>query len=330
MKKSCRLLEPIALGRLLLPDRIFYAPLAGCSDYPFRMMAAKYRPSLMFCEMVKMDPLVRGCKATLRLLDYHKSMHPIGAQLCGSKAELAGEAARLIEALGFDIIDLNCGCPVDKVTKDGSGSGLLRNPALIGKIVHEMVSAVKVPVTVKIRAGWDEDSINAAEVTRIAYDNGAAAVTVHARTREQGYCGAARWGWIAEVKQMLPQTILVGNGDLFDHTAAERIVEETNCDAILLSRGTLGQPWLAEQIRSHLKGEEVKPKTVAEIRSELYEHFKLLTAYEEERRALLHMRKIGCWYFKEIEGIRVFREKISKALSLAEVEELILNYPFHP
>src|ERR1700676_2979243 len=159
------LTKPLQLGSLNLSHRIFYAPLAGCSDFPFRKMSAMYRPGLMYCEMVKMDALVRYDAGTFHILDYSADMHPIGAQICGSKPSLAGQAAKIIEDLGFDVVDLNCGCPVDKVTKDGSGSGMLKTPELIGEVIANMVAMVKIPVTVKIRAGWDDDSINAAQIT---------------------------------------------------------------------------------------------------------------------------------------------------------------------
>lgn len=323
-----KLLKPITLGKLTLSDRIFYAPLAGCSDYPFRQMAARYRPALMFCEMVKMEPLVRRDRNTLRLLDYSEEMRPIGAQLCGSRLEIAGDAARLIEEKGFDLVDLNCGCPVDKVTKDGSGSALLRTPKLIGQLIEAMVKAVNIPVTLKMRAGWDEENINALEIARIAYESGARTVTIHGRTRKQGYFGPARWDWIAEVKQALPQLVVVGNGDLFSPEAVRGIVEATCCDAVLIARGTLGHPWIAEEIRAYLRKETVAPRTVDEMRRALYDHFQQLVNYYEQTKALLHMRKIGCWYFKAQSGIRAFREQISKATSLQQVEELILQATF--
>jgi len=166
MKDSKDLSLPFQLGDLVLANRIFYSPLAGCSDFPFRQMAAKYRPGLMFCEMVKMDALIRHDQNTYHLLDYEPSMHPIGGQLCGSNPRIAGRSAKIIEDLGFDVVDFNCGCPVDRITKDGSGSGMLKNPELIGEILFEMVAAVSIPVTVKIRAGWDESSINAEEITQ--------------------------------------------------------------------------------------------------------------------------------------------------------------------
>src|SRR3984957_5266185 len=152
---------PFLLGKTVLRNNIFYAPLAGCPDFPFRRMSAHYRPGLMYCEMVKMDALIRHDPGTYHFLDYSPDMHPIGAQICGSKPGVAAQAAKIIEDLGFDVIDLNCGCPVDKITKDGSGSGMLKTPELIGEVLANMVAAVRIPVTVKIRAGWDESQINA-------------------------------------------------------------------------------------------------------------------------------------------------------------------------
>ena len=182
--------SPYFLKNLELSSNIFCSPLAGCSDLPFRRMTSFFSPGLIFCEMVKMDALIRHDPNTYRLLDYEKEMHPIGAQLCGSKVDLAAPCARIIEDLGFDVIDLNCGCPVDKVTKDGSGSGLLKDPNKIGEILEKMVNAVSIPVTVKVRAGWNEEEINAPLITQIAEEAGAAAIFVHGRTRAQGYRSA--------------------------------------------------------------------------------------------------------------------------------------------
>jgi nifR3 family TIM-barrel protein len=151
MKKTSHL-KSFKLGKVTLPSNVLYAPLAGCSDFPFRHMSAKYQPGLIYCEMVKMDALIRHDQGTFHMLDYAPGMHPIGGQICGSKPEIAAQAAKIVEELGFDVIDFNCGCPVDKITKDGSGSGMLKTPNLIGDIIANMVAAVDVPVTVKIRA----------------------------------------------------------------------------------------------------------------------------------------------------------------------------------
>jgi nifR3 family TIM-barrel protein len=328
MKNRTSFLQvPFQLGAIQLPNNIFYAPLAGCSDYPFRQMSANYHPGLLYCEMVKMDALVRFDQGTFHILDYARRMHPIGGQICGSKPEIAGQAAKIIEDLGFDVVDLNCGCPVDKVTKDGSGSGMMKNPALIGEVLEKMVAAVKIPVTVKIRAGWDENLINAPLITQIAEQAGAKAICIHGRTRQQGYRGAANWDWIKACKEVAKSIKIIGNGDIFDALAAEKIFGHTGCDAILVSRGTLGQPWIVEDIIRKLQGEEPRSRTLEDCRQALLEHFNYTINYQQTRRAVVDMRRVGCWYLKKSAGTRAFREQISRAESIEQVQDLILNFP---
>jgi nifR3 family TIM-barrel protein len=320
--------DPLQLGSLTLPNRVIYSPLAGCSDFPFRRMAAKYRPGLIYCEMVKMEPLVRGDPGTFHILDYDRDMHPIGAQLCGSKPELAREAARIIEDLGFDVVDLNCGCPVDKVTKDGSGSGMLKNPSRIGDVIHAMVSAVTIPVTVKIRAGWDDDCIIGPEITRIAEQAGACAIAIHGRTRMQAYRGPANWDYIKSCKEAAKTIKVFGNGDVFSADAGLRMFAHTGCDAILASRGTMGQPWIAEDIVRAGCGLEPIERTVEDHRQALLEHFLHQTAYETAQRSLISMRRIGCWYIKSSKGTREFRHRVSHAQNIEEVNQLIREFSF--
>ncbi len=217
------MLRPFSMGGLELPSNIFCAPLAGCSDLPFRRMTVKYNPGLIYCEMVKMEALIRNDPNTYRLLDYESSMHPIGGQLCGSNPRIAGECAKMIEDLGFDVVDLNCGCPVDKVTKDGSGSGMLKNPDLIGEVIANMVAAVKIPVTVKIRAGWDSSHIVGAEVVRIAEKAGACAICIHGRTRAQGYRGLPTGILSAIAKDASQKIVVIGNGDVVDPARSKAI-----------------------------------------------------------------------------------------------------------
>lgn len=325
MKKFLK--TPFTIGDCALPNNIFYAPLAGCSDFPFRQMTSKYRPGLIFCEMVKMDALIRHDPNTFHILDYNKTMHPIAAQLCGSKPSIAGQAAKIIEELGFDTVDLNCGCPVDKVTKDGSGSGMLKTPQLIGDVLANMVAAVKIPVTVKIRAGWDETQINAPLITQIAEQAGAKAICIHGRTRKQAYKGPANWDYIKVCKEVAKEIKIIGNGDVVDGPSAHRMFEHTGCDAVLVARGTLGQPWIAEEIISYLLSKEMQERDMEERRQALLEHFLHTVDYHHPRRVAIDMRRVGCWYFKKSSGTRGFREAISKAQDLNVVRELILNYP---
>ncbi|MCC5832186.1 MAG: tRNA dihydrouridine synthase DusB [Chlamydiales bacterium] len=306
--------------------KIVYAPLAGCSDYPFRRMSARYLPDLMFCEMVKMEPLLRNLPGTYRMLDYTDEMRPIGGQICGSDPKLAGPAAKIIEDLGFDVVDLNCGCPVDKVTKDGSGSAMLKDPGRIGEIISNMVAAVKIPVTLKVRVGWDEKSINAEAVTQIAERAGAQTIYVHGRTREQAYRGPANWAHIKACKEAARKIKVIGNGDIFSAEAALRILDETGCDGVLVARGTMGQPWIAEDIRRALKSESPLEHSPEEYRQALLDHFTFSKQYKSEHGALIDMRRVCCWYLKDLPGVRELRKKVSHATSLDEVYELILAF----
>jgi nifR3 family TIM-barrel protein len=291
-------------------------------------MTSAYQPGLVYCEMVKMDALVRHDPHTYRLLDYEASMHPIGAQLCGSKPKLAGKTAKILEELGFDVIDLNCGCPVDKVTKDGSGSGMLKNLDLIGDVLSEMIAAVKIPVTVKIRAGWDEKSLVGPQIVQIAEKAGAKAIAVHGRTREQGYKGPANWEWIKECKQAANNILVIGNGDLFDAPSVERMFLETGCDAALLSRGTFGTPWIIEDAYRHLSGEPALIRSALDYRDALLQHLEYVSLYHPPRKAAMDLRRIGCWYLKKGQGTRRLRESLNKSRTLEEIRELILNYPW--
>lgn len=324
MKKYLK--TPFQLGQLNLPNNIFYAPLAGCSDFPFRKMSARYNPGLQYCEMVKMDALIRNDQGTFHMLDYSPEMHPIGGQICGSNPKIAGQAARIIEELGFDVVDLNCGCPVDKITKDGSGSGLLKSPQLIGDLISNMVAAVNIPVTVKIRAGWDDSTINAAEITEIAEKAGAKAICIHGRTRQQAYRGPANWDYIKACKEKAKSIKIIGNGDLFDAQSIPRMFEHTGCDAVLISRGTMGQPWIVEDVIRLLSGLPMIERTFEDLRQGLFEHFLCTEAYHSPRRVSIDMRRVGCWYFKKSSGTKSFREQISKASSPAAVRDLILSF----
>lgn len=317
-----------SIGSASLPNKILYAPLAGCSDLPFRRMACKYRPGIVYCEMVKIDALIRHDPHTYRMLDYLPDMHPIGAQICGSKPKIAAEAARIIEGLGFDVLDFNCGCPVDKVTKDGSGSGMLKTPYLIGEVLSAVIAAVRIPVTVKIRVGWDDQSINAVEITRIAEQAGAKAITIHGRTREQGYKGRANRDHIRACKAAAKQILVIGNGDVFDAESAQHMFSHTECDAVLVARGTMGQPWVVQDILRSLEGQDPIQRTVDDLRSALLEHFDYIVQYQPERQALLDMRRVGCWYLKRCVGVKDLRIQINKAASTLEAFSHIDRFPW--
>lgn len=318
--------KKIHFGSLELPSNVFCAPLAGCSDLPFRRMTASYSPGLIYCEMVKMDALIRKDPHTFRMLDFEAGMHPIGGQICGSKLNLAGPCAKIIEDLGFDVVDLNCGCPVDKVTKDGSGSALLKDPEKIGDLIANMVSSVKIPVTVKVRAGWDSSAIFAPQITEIAEKAGASAICIHGRTRAQGYRGPANWDYIRACVDVAKEIKVIANGDVFDPISAQNVFASTGCDAILLARGTMGQPWLIEDIIRYSSDGILNKRTSLDYKDALLKHVDHILSYQHERRALLDIRRIGSWYLKLSRGTKQLRESVNRALSVQEACDHIRNF----
>jgi len=317
----------LSIGNLTLPLNVIYAPMAGCTDFPFRKIACRYKPGLLFCEMVNVKALLHGDEDTFRMLHYQACMRPIGAQICGSDPKLAASAARIIEDLGFDLVDLNCGCPVDKVTRDGSGSGLLKNPLKIGEIVSSIIAAVRIPVTVKIRLGWDAQHLVHTDVVRVAELAGAKAVTVHGRTRAQGYSGRADWEKIGEAKQAARSIPVIGNGDIVSAEDAVEKMRLSGCDGVLVARGLYGKPFLADDIRKYYEQGTVPERNVEEIRSILIDHFQETVSYCTDERAIVDMKRVGCWYTGGAPGARVFREALNRASSLEEMKALIRATP---
>lgn len=320
-----RLIHPLTLGSLQLPVNVLFAPLAGVSDFPYRAMCRRFHDGLLFCEMVKMEAVLRSDTTSFRMLHYSANMHPIGAQLCGSNPEIAAPAARIIEDMGFDVVDLNCGCPVDKVIDDGSGSGLLRTPNRIGEIIANMVSAVRIPVTLKVRVGWDDQHVIIEELVRIAESAGAVSMTVHGRTRKQGYSGESNRAWIKLAKQQARTMKIIGNGDLYSAQAAKEMLQETGCDGVMIARGGMGQPWLADDIRQLDANGFVPERSAAQRQAVFMQHFEETLAYGNDDQALVDMRRVGCSYLGRLKGGRALREAFSTATSLQRMKELVLS-----
>ena len=319
--------KPFQLGPLSLPNNIFIAPMAGCTDIPYRQIVAQYRPGLMFCEMVKIEALVRKDHHTLQYLEYDKNIRPIGAQICGSNPIIVADAAKMIEDLGFDLLDINCGCPVPKVTKDGSGSAMLLHPELIEEILYKVIDAVKIPVTIKIRMGWDKENIIAEKIVEIAERAGAVAITIHGRTRNQRYKGKANWEIIRLCKQRAKTIKIIGNGDIWSAKDACDMFALTGCDGVMLARGALGKPWLVQEIEEmSLEGTSLSQRENS-IFLELKKHFELiLKSTQQERKILFDMRRVGCWYLKSFEGAKSLRAAINTAASPSEVMSILEDF----
>lgn len=303
--------------------------MAGCTDLAFRLLAREYGMEFAFLEMVSADALVRQNDKTIGLLKTVAKDKPLGAQLVGCNPDTMGEAAAMIEEMGFDLLDINCGCPVPKITAPGGGSALLIEPEKTKKIFEAVVKNVKnIPVTVKMRKGYtDPSGDEAVRLAKIAEDAGMSAVTVHGRTRAQGYTGTADWEAIGKVKRALKIPVL-GNGDVLNGADAQRLMDVSGCDGVMIGRGALGNPWIYRSIESSLKGETAPfaEPTLEEKRAAALKHFDYEIQTEVEKLAVLKFRKIACWYFKEMPGSAIFRGKVQQIERANEMREAIENF----
>ncbi len=294
-----------------LSGKAILAPLAGISNLPFRLIARSFGCSLAYTEMISANGLIRNTEKTYEYLKTCAGDKPLGMQIFGADPQQLVRAALIACDHGADLIDINMGCPVKKVVKTGAGAVLMKNPDLVARIVAAVKKAVPVPVTVKIRSGWNRSSINAVEIARIAEDSGADAVTVHGRTADQGYSGTADWRVIAAVKQALHIPV-IGNGDIRQPQDAAEMIEQTSCDAIMVGRGALGSPWIFKGINQLLAGEggEFIPDL-----SQRYEiinkHWSMEKDFCGLQAATRNFRKHLLWYTKGLEGASRFRNLVS-------------------
>lgn len=317
----------IKLKKLTLKTPVFQSPMADCTDIAFRLIARQFGLELAFTEMISAEALARGNKNTLPLVRRVRGDRPLGAQLVGHSPVSMGKAAAMIEDMGFEILDLNFGCPVRKVTTPGAGSALLKKPGLSQQIFEQVIKNIKkIPVTVKMRIGFtDPSGKEALTIARLAEEEGLAAVTVHGRTRAQGYAGKADWGVIKIIKEVLKIPVF-GNGDIFVPQDAKRMMELTGCDGVAVGRGALGNPWLYAGILSVLSGKTPKEPSFEDKQRTLLEHIRLEAHYEGEKMSVLHARRIAAWYFKGCPNVAHFRKGINHATSLKEMAFLIENF----
>ena len=319
----------LRLNKLTLPSGVIQSPMAACTDLPFRLIAREHGLEFAFLEMVSAHALLARNPKTLDLMKSVPEDRPLGAQLVGCDPGAVGEAAAVVEEMGFDLLDLNLGCPVPKVTGggDGAGSALLCQPAKAETMFKRVVASVKrIPVTVKMRIGFNDPSgAEAVEIARRAEAAGVQAVAVHGRTRRQQYSGKADYEAIGRVKAAVKIPV-IGNGDVLAGEDALRLVRESGVDGVMIGRGGLGNPWVYRNVSAALAGGEPFRPSFEERRAVLLKHLDYEVKHQGERLAFLQMKRIGTWYFNGLPGSAEFRGAMCRAPSLEAMRDLILSF----
>lgn len=313
----------LRIGNTALDNRVILGPMAGVTDLPFRLLCREQGCGMAVTEMVSAKAILHHNKNTNELLAVDSQEGPVTVQLFGSDPEIMAEIAVRLEEGPYACIDVNMGCPVPKIVNNGEGSSLMRNPKLAEKILSAMVRAVKKPVTVKFRKGFNEDCVNAVEFAKMAESCGVSMVAVHGRTREQYYSGKADWNIIRQVKAAVKIPV-IGNGDIFTPEDAGRMIEETGCDGVMVARGAKGNPWIFKRINHYLETGEVMPNPgMEEIRDMILRHGKMLTEYKGELTAMREMRGHVAWYTKGMPGSAALRNAINQVETFEGLAALI-------
>jgi len=317
--------HPVRIGSVTLPGRVIAAPMAGVSDLPFRELARDHGAAMVCTEMVSAEALVRRSGRTHRLMRYEEAERPISMQLFGARPAAMAEATRILCAHGVDVVDINMGCPVRKIVKSGAGAALMREPAQAAAVVAAVVAAADRPVTVKMRAGWDATSMNAVAVARACEAAGAAAVCLHARTRGDGFGPTRRYALLGEMKAALSIPV-IGNGGIDTPEIAVELLTDYGCDAVMVGRAALGNPWIFDAIRAALRGDPPPEVTPEARREALLRHLERAVEVHGEHPAVRRMRKHLAWYLHGLRDAHRAKEAIQRLESAAAVDAAINAY----
>lgn len=314
------------LGNLELQNPVILAPMAGVTDLPFRLLSKEMGCDLVYSEMISDKGLVYKNCHTMDMLTIDERERPVSIQIFGSEPKPMAEAAKIVEQAGADIIDINMGCPTLKIVKNGEGSALMRQPALAYSIMESVVKAVKLPVTMKTRKGWDEKAVNAIDMAKLAEAAGISAVAIHGRTREQFYSGAADWNIIRQVKQSVSIPV-IGNGDIRSPQDAARMLTETGCDGVMIGRGAQGNPWIFRQIKHYFATGTILPAPDVHERIDvLLRHLDMLAAHKGEYIAIREMRSHAAWYTRGLPNSAELRLKFNQALTKKDFVEIMAAF----
>ena len=315
----------LQIGNVTLENNLILAPMAGVTDLPFRLLCKEQGAGLLCMEMVSAKAILYKNRNTEELLTIDKRENPVSLQLFGSDPDIMSEIAKQIEDRPFDILDINMGCPVPKVVNNGDGSALMKNPKLAGEIIEKTARAIKKPVTVKIRKGFDDTCIKAREIAKVAEEAGAAAIAVHGRTREQYYSGNADWEIIRKVKEAVKIPV-IGNGDVTSGQKALDMFEQTGCDGVMIGRGCQGNPWIFRELLAYEETGSIpeRPGT-DQIRETMLRHARLQIEFKGDYIGIREMRKHVAWYTKGMQGSAKLRDEINQVESYEELENLLME-----
>ena len=318
-------MKQLKIGNVLLENSYVLGPMAGVTDLPFRLLCKEQGAGLLGMEMVSAKGIFYNNKNTESLLQIHPEEVPVSLQFFGSDPKIVSEMAKRVEERPFSILDINMGCPVPKVVRNGEGSALMKNPKLVYELVSATVKAIKKPVTVKIRKGFDDEHINAVEIAKIIEEAGAAAVAVHGRTREQYYSGKADWEIIRQVKEAVSIPV-IGNGDVTSGEKAIAMREQTGCDGVMIARGAQGNPWIFSELLEYERTGRLPDRPdVEEIKQTMLRHARLQIEYKGDFTGIREMRKHVAWYTKGLHGAARLRDQINQVESYAELENLLTS-----